>query len=244
MTELAACHTGAEIEVADTDGIVFELVRKVVLALGHGSNEHSDALLRAQALDVITYPHDLGVKTESNFPAIGRKMISDGVLDDLDELLLRSSGTDLMPVKELNHETSKSFERPRDSDSWADFDQNVLCGMDIDLKPSGFVDWGIEEGEQTLPETSACPCMDFTTTHLMCYIRSRFANVSAHLPHDTDVVVAVEQVELFFSSAGTPSRAMRGLVCFQCRITEHDDKALRVFVVAGDGDVLFCDQLR
>jgi uncharacterized FAD-dependent dehydrogenase len=122
MTELAACYTGAEIEVADTDGIVFELVRKVVLALGHGSNEHSDALLRAQALNVITYPYDLGIKTESNFPAIGRKMISDGVLDDLDELLLGSSGTDLMPVKELNHETSKSFERSRDSDSWADFD--------------------------------------------------------------------------------------------------------------------------
>jgi hypothetical protein len=53
-------------------------------------------------------------------------------------------------MKELDHETSKSFEGTRNSDSWADFDEDSFGGVDVDLKFSGFVDRGIEESKETL----------------------------------------------------------------------------------------------
>lgn len=53
MAELAACHTGRQIEVADRDGIVLDRVGEVVASLGHGSDEHTDALILVQALDVV-----------------------------------------------------------------------------------------------------------------------------------------------------------------------------------------------
>ena len=30
---------------------------------------------------------------------------------------------------------------------WADFDENALGGVDVDLKFAGFIDGGIEEGQ-------------------------------------------------------------------------------------------------
>lgn len=45
VAELAACYTGAEIEVADTDGVILDRVCKVVVALCHGSDEYGDTLL-------------------------------------------------------------------------------------------------------------------------------------------------------------------------------------------------------
>lgn len=58
VAEFAAGDTGTEGVVADTDGIVLELVRECVVALGHGTDEDTDALLRAKVLDVIPYSYD------------------------------------------------------------------------------------------------------------------------------------------------------------------------------------------
>lgn len=79
-------------------------------------------------------------------------MISYGVLDDLKELLLRCGGSNGQTVKELDHETSESFEGSRDAYGWVDFDQDTLGGMNVDLELASFVDWRVEEGKEALVE--------------------------------------------------------------------------------------------
>jgi hypothetical protein len=43
-------------------------------------------------------------------------------------------------MEKLDHETSKSLEGTWDADSWADFDENSLGSMDVDLELPGLVD--------------------------------------------------------------------------------------------------------
>jgi hypothetical protein len=43
-------------------------------------------------------------------------------------------------VKELNHETGKSFEGTRNADGGVDLDEDAFGGVDIDLKFAGLVD--------------------------------------------------------------------------------------------------------
>jgi len=59
-------------------------------------------------------------------------------------------------MKELDHETSKSFESTRNSNSWADFDEDSFGGVDVDLKFACLVDWRVEEGKETLRIVSIC----------------------------------------------------------------------------------------
>ena len=44
VAELAAGDTGTQAEVADTDRVVLELIRKGVVSLGHGTDKDTDAL--------------------------------------------------------------------------------------------------------------------------------------------------------------------------------------------------------
>lgn len=53
-------------------------------------------------------------------------------------------------MQELDHQPCESLERTRDTDGRADLDEDALGGMDVDLEFSGFVDGGIEEGEEAL----------------------------------------------------------------------------------------------
>ena len=71
VTELAACHTGAKTKVADTDGIVLELIREIVFPFCHGSDEYADAFLGSQSLNVILDANHLSLKTECDFSAVG-----------------------------------------------------------------------------------------------------------------------------------------------------------------------------
>ena len=73
-------------------------------------------------------------------------MIGDWVCDYFEELLLRVDRSNGKAVEELDHQTRKSFEGTWDTDGWADFDENTLGRVDIDLKLASLVDWGIEEG--------------------------------------------------------------------------------------------------
>ena len=50
----------------------------------------------------------------------------------------------------MYHETGESLECTWDADGWADFDEDTLSGVDVDLKFSGFVDRRIEESKETL----------------------------------------------------------------------------------------------
>lgn len=88
MAEFTARHTCAQTVVADTDGVILEGVGKVIVTLGHGTNEDADTLVGTHRLDVVGGPHYGGLETEGHFPAIGGKVVRDGVLDDLQQLLL------------------------------------------------------------------------------------------------------------------------------------------------------------
>lgn len=89
MAKLAACNTGTKTVVADGDGVVLEVVGKVILAFGHGTNEDADALVGCQCLDVVSWAYDGGFKRQGHLPAVGWQVIGDGILDDFEKLLLR-----------------------------------------------------------------------------------------------------------------------------------------------------------
>lgn len=72
MAEFAARNTSAQTVVADTDRIILERVRKVIMALCHGTDKDTDTLLGTQGIDVVLDPHDWGFVTEGDFTAVGR----------------------------------------------------------------------------------------------------------------------------------------------------------------------------
>ena len=152
MAELAAGNAGTQTVVADTDRVVLVLVRKVIPSLGHGTDKHADALLRAKRFDVISDTHHGCVETQGDLPAVWRKVVRDGVLDDFQQLLLRVRRPNRESVQKLDHQTGKSLEGARNTDRWADFDENALGSVDINLQLSSFIDRGIEKRQQTLAE--------------------------------------------------------------------------------------------
>lgn len=79
-------------------------------------------------------------------------------------------------------------------------------------------------------------------SYLVGDIRSGVADVSVHLPHDADVLVAVEQGVLLVA-AGIAATAVDGAVGLQTGIGEDDDQTLGVLVIGGDGDMLLGDKL-
>lgn len=103
MAELAACNAGTETPVANTDRVVLEVIREVVIALGHGPDENSNAFVLVQSVDVVPYANNFGFEAERNLAAIRRKVVCDGILNDLDELFLGGSRPDLMSVEKLDH---------------------------------------------------------------------------------------------------------------------------------------------
>lgn len=88
MAELAACHTRAQTVVADTDGVVLEGVGEIVVSLGHGADEDTDAFVGVQRLDVVAGTHHRGLVTEGDLAAVRGQMVGDGVLDDFEKLFL------------------------------------------------------------------------------------------------------------------------------------------------------------
>lgn len=76
-------------------------------------------------------------------------------------------------------------------------------------------------------------------------VGSRVANVTVHLPHDTDVFVAVEQrvLVLPLHAHTAAATAVRGLVRFEAGIGEYDDEPRCVLVTRRNGNVLFGNKL-
>lgn len=150
MAELTTRHTGTETVVADTDRLILEGVGEVVVALGHGTDEDGDALVRLQGLQVVPGAHQGGLETHRHLPAVGGQVVGDGVLDDLEQLLLRVGGADGETVKQLHHETGKSLEGTGDADGGVDLDQDALGGVDEDLETTGLVDGRVKQGQKAL----------------------------------------------------------------------------------------------
>jgi len=67
MAELAAGDAGGQTIIADGNCVVLEVVGKVILALGHGANKDTDALLGIKSLDVILDTDDRTLETQRDF---------------------------------------------------------------------------------------------------------------------------------------------------------------------------------
>lgn len=77
-------------------------------------------------------------------------MVGDGVLDNLEELLLGGGGADREAVQELHHQTGKALEGSGDADGGRNLDQDALGGVDVDLQLASLVDRRVEQGEKAL----------------------------------------------------------------------------------------------
>lgn len=150
MAELAARHAGREAVVADGDLLVDKLVGKVVGSLGHGADKDTHALLGPDAFHPVPDTNQRRIETERHLAAVGRQVIGDGVLDDLEELLLGGGGADRETVQELHHQTGKALEGSGDADGGRDLDQDALGGVDVDLQLASLVDGRVEQGEKAL----------------------------------------------------------------------------------------------
>lgn len=150
MAEFTAGHTSTQAEVADTDGVILEGISKVIMTLGHGTDKNTNALICIQRLDIVCCSDHGCLETESHLTAVGRQVIGNGILDDLQQLLLRVGRADGEPVKELNHQPGKPLEGPRNTHRGVHFNQNPLGGMDKNLKLASLVDGGVEKGQETL----------------------------------------------------------------------------------------------
>lgn len=81
VTKLTTSDTSTQAVVADGNLIVFEPIRKVILTLGHGTNENTYALVCAESLDVVLHSYDWALERQCDLPAIGWQMLCDGILD-------------------------------------------------------------------------------------------------------------------------------------------------------------------
>lgn len=72
VTELTTGHTGTKTVVTDTDALILEGIGKVIMTLGHGTDEDGDTLIRLQRLQIIPGAHQRGLKTHGHLAAIGR----------------------------------------------------------------------------------------------------------------------------------------------------------------------------
>lgn len=82
-------------------------------------------------------------------------------------------------------------------------------------------------------------------SHLVGDIRAGITNVSVHLPHDTNVLVAVEQRILVVAlHAHAATATVRCLISLETGIGEDDNESLRVLVALCDGQLLLSYELR
>lgn len=248
MAEFAAGNACAQTVVADTDGVVLEGVGEIVVALGHGTDEDTHALVGSQGLEVIPGPDNGRLVTERHLPAVGGQVIGDGVFDDLEQLLLRVGGADGETVQKLDHQTGEPLEGSRDANAGVDLDEDTFGRVDEDLQFTGLVDGGIEQGEKALETgTRSVSASKFQRnlmdkSHLMGDIGSRLTDIPIHFAHDTDVLVAVEQ-RILLITCGSITTPRGRPVGFQTGVREDDDQTLGILVMGGDRNMLLRDEL-
>lgn len=269
VAELAARHAGAQAVVADADVIVDDAVGEVVASLGHRPDEDADALRVPQVGDVVLDPHHRRVEAQRDLPAARRQMVGDRVPDHPQQLLLRVGRSDRESVQQLHHQTGEALERARDADGRADLDEDALGRVDVDLKLARLVDGRVQQRQETLavingpssasripspiPLSSALRRWQARSSlllllllllpHLMSDVRPGLADVAVHLAHDPDVLIAVEQRVLLIPHPARFGPTVRGLEGFQARIRQHNNQALGVPIIGGDGHMLLGDEL-
>lgn len=84
-----------------------------------------------------------------------------------------------------------------------------------------------------------------SVSNLVSDIGASITDVSVHLAHDTNVLIAVEERVLLLSlHAHAAGAAVGGLVGLEAGVGEHHDEPLGVLVGRWNGHVLLCDELR
>jgi hypothetical protein len=79
-------------------------------------------------------------------------------------------------------------------------------------------------------------------SYLVGDIRASFTDITVHLAHDTNVLIAVQQRELLI--LGSTTAAGDRLVGLQTGIGENHNQALGILVMGWDRHVLFGNKLR
>jgi len=79
-------------------------------------------------------------------------------------------------------------------------------------------------------------------TNLMRNVRSSITNVSVHLPHHANMLIAVQQRILVILHA--IATIMHSLVRLKASVRQYDYKSLRVVVTTQNDMMLLSDQLR
>jgi hypothetical protein len=146
MAQLGAGHGCGQRVVGKSNLLVDHSVRKVILTLCHGSDKDAKGLVLLESTDVFADIDDGSLPGQGDLAAVGRKVLSDGVLDDLQELLGGVGGADGKLVEKLDHQTGETLEGTRNTDGRVDFDKNTLRALDVHLELAGFVDRRVEEG--------------------------------------------------------------------------------------------------
>lgn len=77
-------------------------------------------------------------------------MVGNGILNNLEELLVRVGALNRKAVEKLDHQTSKTLESARNADGWRNLDENALCRLNVDLELASLVDGRIKKCEEAL----------------------------------------------------------------------------------------------
>ena len=62
MAELAAGNAGTEVELANGNAVVLDVIREVVVALGHGTNENCNTLALVKTTDVVADSYNFRIE--------------------------------------------------------------------------------------------------------------------------------------------------------------------------------------
>jgi hypothetical protein len=77
--------------------------------------------------------------------------------------------------------------------------------------------------------------------NLMRDIGAGVTDVSIHLPHHSNMLVAIQE-RVFFISCSTASTSMSGSVRLEAGVRQYDDQPLRVLVICWDRNMLLRSQ--
>ena len=69
VTKFAAGYAGAKTVIADTDRLVFEGIREIVFAFGHGAYKDAYAFCGCQAIHVVSDSDHWSIETEGDLTA-------------------------------------------------------------------------------------------------------------------------------------------------------------------------------
>lgn len=79
----------------------------------------------------------------------------------------------------------------------------------------------------------------------MCDVRSRLADVSVHLAHNANVLIAVQKRVFVFSlDAHVARTCVGGFVCLETGVGQDNDQASRIPIVGSYRNMLFGNELR